>query len=548
MALYEPLREGFREFNRMVTDRQVFNEQAKAREAADKRSDIMLASQLENQEFDRIMRGKAFKLSEDQFLYGKSKDEKESIYRKGRDEVLDQQWQDNHDFQKKQWNSLDDQRAATLESTVLNNNYQRKKNELDNKIMDDQLDAWKKTDSLTAMSGFGFMEDDDFVSNGDAMLEIATNIGATSYDPKSKQFLNIHDEPIQLTKKEVFNKRHIIRNIYDKHFNTSAQIAMKLQKKSDELAEVSNKIMKAQKATHTPFKQQELAHLKVEKSRLEREAKEISREITPTARYERLSKRLRAAERAADTYSKMGEANAAAIEMERVKNITEQMKLLEKDPKNEFGAQRTAVIVDPDTGTIVRSAIFNIPKNVQGAMPGTFDEVFKHPNAMWLDVYDRMYKDKYEAKSGWGDKRKTSDINYIAREIDNKFAQTVWGNGGYAMSREVGVVRDMVKAVAATLSSTMPDMPTESIPSNAILEFEDSVKQYFAQYNLILNAPSMKADPVSQKAMVAQLNEQARMRFGGRIPTMQDLEIFTQWKKGLEYDTFGEESGRVKEE
>ena len=53
MAIFEPLREGFRELNRLVTDRQTFNAQHEARQQDDERKNAVLASQLEDRAFQR---------------------------------------------------------------------------------------------------------------------------------------------------------------------------------------------------------------------------------------------------------------------------------------------------------------------------------------------------------------------------------------------------------------------------------------------------------------------------------------------------------------
>lgn len=59
MAMFEPMREGFRELNRMLTDRQQFNAQHEADRAAREQAHEMnmgrLQNQMENQEFNRQM-------------------------------------------------------------------------------------------------------------------------------------------------------------------------------------------------------------------------------------------------------------------------------------------------------------------------------------------------------------------------------------------------------------------------------------------------------------------------------------------------------------
>jgi hypothetical protein len=53
MAMFEPLREGFRELNRLVTDRQTFNAQHESDMARGERANTLLASQLEERAFNR---------------------------------------------------------------------------------------------------------------------------------------------------------------------------------------------------------------------------------------------------------------------------------------------------------------------------------------------------------------------------------------------------------------------------------------------------------------------------------------------------------------
>lgn len=106
MTMFEPLREGFRELNRLVTDRQTFNAQHEARQWNDQKQNTILASQLEERAFNRAA-------TEKKLLMGAEMNEFEKELARDKFEQAKYQFETNTDL-KTQQAELD---AANAESS-----------------------------------------------------------------------------------------------------------------------------------------------------------------------------------------------------------------------------------------------------------------------------------------------------------------------------------------------------------------------------------------------------------------------------------------------
>lgn len=369
MSMYEPLRESFRELNRLLTDRQQFNAEQTAREGQEKRNDMMLASRLEDQAFNRVMAEKRINMQQD------LNEEQQADADRRHQLMLDKfDWEQEKG---KAQLSIDEQ-IQNRANQIFAHDLQIKRVEKDKALREhaEMQDMEAQKPAATVLEGF--FDSEMMKNNPEAMNDLAREVwGEEARYDVEQGFTAVGGEPLSLSKDDARRMAPSLIAFQAKYDETPSRTRKNINKINNEMKTVTNKLNSMHKLGTDDVRFQSVgAGLRLKKSELERQLYNESQKLTPESVLERLENKQRVYNQKIAWAGSVGAKNLAVKWDKDAREVGNRIEALEKEMgkpgKAAATQQRFAVRFDKD-GNIMETRLLNTLKTMPGGMlPATY--------------------------------------------------------------------------------------------------------------------------------------------------------------------------------
>lgn len=394
MAMYEPLRESFRELNRLLVDRQQFNAQQTAREGQDRREDQALASRLENQAFQQVMAEKRLMMQEEM--------NEETIADRQRTHDLALQKFEHNKEQDEFQRDIDEQVNDRAEE-IHNMNHEKRRAEQESAIaeLDDLIDAKTQRPAQKTLEGLGIFENPSISENPEALKELGHLLYGeeAKWDEENQEFQKVGDQTtLTLSKNDVNQIFPALLGFKARHSDTEVNVRKKVGQLNNEIQSAEEVWKGANaKAKHDVRFQRTSAAAQAELERLKGERQKQLSMLTPDKRMDRLYQKADDLNKSIAYATSIG-AKELAIKLDKdLRNVNSRIEAGEeamaKGEKDAPTQQRFAVRLDAD-GNIMETRLLNTVKTLGGSMlPSTFDpKLGKEDGWVWGSQLDAAKK------------------------------------------------------------------------------------------------------------------------------------------------------------
>jgi hypothetical protein len=397
MAMYEPLRESFRELNRLLVDRQQFNAQQTAREAQDRRDDMALASRLEDQAFNRVM-------AEKRMMMQQEMNESTLQERKQAHDLALEKFE--YDKEKDEFKRDIDTQVNERAEEVHNMNFERRRADQEEALaeIDELIDNKTPRPAQKTLEGFGLLEDPSFVDNQDAMNELAELMYGEEarWDSDKKEFTKVGTTAaLEVSKNDINNMFPALLGLQARYANSDLNARKKITTLNGQISTAEESLKAANaRAKHDVRFQNDASQIKTELEKLKSDREAQLESLKPEARLDRLEEKAEQLNKAIAYATDIG-AKGHAIKLDKdlrevnalIEGHREAITKAETGGKSGQTQQRFAVRLDSD-GNIMEMRLLNTAKGALGGMlPATFDEKLTADNGwVWGEQLDMAKK------------------------------------------------------------------------------------------------------------------------------------------------------------
>lgn len=541
MSIYNPLREGFRELNRMMVDRQVFDAQNKAREAEDIRQESVLASKLEQREFENRMaeKAEAFKIA--QF-------EQTADQNRIKNKLAEDQLQVDKDYKEKS-NAIGYLKAKTAQEKAAKDNaltevkieHEEQKRQLLEHELQRKNSALEMKPVEDVFTNLGW-DYSSLKDNPEVMGNLAERIGADRWSVENQRFETGGGEPFNMSLKQAMTRHGLVQEVIDDSLARIPEQQAELRSSQVQHNSIAAqmKALSANKSSN-PANLSKIEELAQQKSELNRRIVDLKEKVSDPGRLNALEEQIERAERAMLTLSVHGMDEAAATKYDQIESMRDRAKTLREDleGKDINTIQKLAIEYD-DKGRPIGSRLFNINKrdHLTGVEPHELDENLKGGRWKWQGTFgkDGVYGDTSGIKS--------ADRSWLTRTINQEFGSA--GIDGFKFHTGLQQLAAGTTSIAMKLAleEDYAGNRIGLVPEAAKLEMNKIVREWAqTKQEIIEDLTEYKTnmwgeEVVSKEPTEEEIDEELKKytdRFQKRtgiVPNDEMVGVYNKWYKG----------------